>query len=94
MKIKLPEKQSPKAYSICTEDHKEFNGSDVMCEKLGVGVRKPLSKTETYIIKDGYTYLWEPSYDWDSNKYYSICLLYVKGKRPTTIELKTMKILS
>lgn len=84
----LPQKPRLKLFDIDKDDHKEFGGLDLIGEPINIGVKNPKSKPYTYIIKGGYTYLWEPYNLYGGSKFYSIWLIYPKGKRPTKIEIE------
>jgi hypothetical protein len=87
MLLKLPIRPRLKVFDICTNDHKEFNGTEIIGEPVNIGVRTPQTINK-YIVKDGYTYLWELNKLYDGSDYYSIWLLYPKDNRPTEIEIE------
>ncbi|KEI95103.1 hypothetical protein N496_19290 (plasmid) [Clostridium botulinum A2B3 87] len=88
MLLKLPKEPRLHTVNVCTNDHKEFNGAEIIGEPLAIGVKNPKSKVNTYIIKEGYTYLWETYNLYDGDKFYSIWLLYPKNNRPIEIEIE------
>ena len=90
MILKLPKLPRLQTFDIDTDDHKEFNGLKVIGEPLAIGVKSPKSEVNSYIIKEGYSYLWE-TYRYCGNEFYSIWLLYPKNNRPIEIEIEDYK---
>lgn len=91
MILKLPENPRLHLFDVCTSDHPEFDGYKITGESVNIGMRKPVQSVETYIIKEGYTYLWELNRLYDGSEYYSIWLLYPKDNRPVAIEIEDYK---
>lgn len=87
MLLKLPICPRLKTFNIDTSDHKEFNGTEIIGEPVNIGVINPKT-INTYILKDGYTYLWELNKLYGDTDYYSIWLIYPKGNRPAEIEIE------
>ena len=88
MLLKLPKEPRLNTYHVCTNDHKEFNGAEIIGEPLAICVKNPKSRVNTYIVKEGYTYLWETYNLYGGGKFYSIWLLYPKNNRPFEIEIE------
>ena len=88
MLLKLPIEPRLQTFNVCKNDHKEFNGVEIIGEPLAIGVKNPKSKIDTYIVKEGYTYLWETYNLYGGDTFYSIWLLYPANNRPIEIEIE------
>lgn len=83
MILKLPEPDY-RTY----ESNKYGSNLRMVGESLSLGVRQPRIKPNEYVIREGYSYLWEHFHLCDGSDIYTIWLLYPSGMRPTEIEIE------